>query len=42
MLNGPNKGLQLTIDSWAFLSSGSILASGLCGMALTVSAVCCS
>jgi hypothetical protein len=38
----PNKGLQLTIDSWAFLSSVAFWRGGFCSVALTASAVCCS
>jgi len=37
-----NKGLQLTTDSWAFLNSVAFWRRDFCGMALTVSAVCCS
>jgi len=36
------KGLQLTTYSWAFLSSVAFWRRDACGIALTVSAVCCS
>jgi hypothetical protein len=35
-----NKSFQLTTDSWAFLNSVAFWRRDLCGMALTVSAVC--
>jgi len=38
----PNKGLQLTTDTWAFLSSAAFWRRGFCSVALTASAVCCS
>jgi hypothetical protein len=38
----PNKRLQLTIDSWAFLSSVAFWRRDFCGVTLTVSAVCCN
>jgi hypothetical protein len=38
----PNKGLQSDNRQPGVPESSSILASGPCGMALTVSAVCCS
>ncbi len=38
----PNKGLQLTTNSSAFLTSLPFWRRDFCGMVLTVSAVCCS
>jgi len=38
----PNKGLQLTADSWTFLSSVAFWRRGFYSVALTGSAVCCS
>lgn len=38
----PNKGLQLTTDSWASLNAVEFWRRHFCGTALTVSAVCCS
>ena len=38
----PNMGLQLTTDSWAFVNSVAFWRRDFCGVALTVSAVCCS
>ncbi len=38
----PNKALQLPTDSWTLLNSVAFWRRDFCGMALTVSAVCCS
>jgi hypothetical protein len=38
----PNKGLQLTTDSWAFLGSVAFRRRGFRSVALTANAVCCS